>query len=347
MKKSIIYISFFLLIFILSSCYFTHTPLVPDPAGFHPVLSSPFDSAGGIPVSSIAGSDNMAVAVSEDGTIAFSHDSGVSWEKVKSENIFGYISGANYNTVTYGEGWFLAGGNGGIAAYSRDGIIWHAGVIGPMSPKNILCAAIGKIMGVTVFVTAGNDGRLAHAMGSPEGPWYMADQSPFGSVQDYGGIISGLAYGKVKGNGVFVAVGDQGRIAFMKDFSAKWYGDRAGTGGTFRSVAFGNDRFMALGDNGLMKYSFDPREYTWITVKDTVFGLRQFAGVEFDPVTKHFAAWTNDNVFGFSEFGEMWNAAVLQSKFPGGSSTERISAAACTGHRIILGGSMGTIVYSN
>ena len=342
-----LFISFLMLFF--SSCYFHTTQFLPSPAGFHSAESSPFITAGE-KITGMANNGYTLVAVSYEGSIAFSPDSGRSWEVIDPADITGIFSdGIRFNDIAWGEGFFLAVGDGGRAAYSSNGINWHAGIIGPMSPKNILCVAIGNIAGISVFTAAGTDGRMAHALDSPAGPWYMADQTPFGSESDYGQAVHTLAWGKIKGNGIFVAAGDGGKIAILKDLTGKWYGNRAGTGETFSGIAFGNDRFIAVGSNGLIKYSLDPMSYSWITVKDNNLGIRPIGGVSFDPLIKHFILYTDDAVVGFSEYGDFWNAANFQIRFDGGDpgNPEKISSVNCTAERIVLGGTKGTIVYSN
>jgi len=332
----------------LTACYFHNTPFFPSTEGFHTVKDSPFES-GERSINGIAGNGEVLVAVSNGGTVAWSADTGLTWNAVAAENIKdNFNDGIRFNAVTWGSGYFLAVGAEGRAAYSSDGINWQAGVIGPMSPKNILCVAAGSIGGRTVFAAAGQDGRLAHATDSPAGPWYMADQTPFGFVQDFGDDVLALAWGEIKGNGIFVAAGTNGRIAILKDLSGKWYGARAGTGQTFRTVAFGNERFIAAGDNGLIKYSLDPLSYTWTTVKDEILELRSVMGMTFDPAINQFILYTADSVVGFSEFGDSWRASNFKTWHVGGfTAPESISSVACSASRIFLGGSRGTIVYSN
>jgi hypothetical protein len=326
---------------LFSACYFNNTRFQPSIEGFHLAYNSPF-AGGAQAVASMAAGNGTVAAVAANGTIAYSQDSGAHWEKVKPENILGnFTDGIRFNAVTWGEGYFLAGGEGGKAAYSEDGVVWQAGVIGPMNPRDILCVAAGSIMGEKVFVAAGIDGRLAHAVGSPAGPWYQADQKPFGD-QAFGEAVRAVAWGKIKGSGVFVACGDNGKIAFMKDFSGKWWGGRAGTGETFRSIAFGNDRFIACGDNGVIKHTADPLDYSWNTVKNSDLGYRPVSGIAFDPLIKHFVLYTSDTIVAFSEYGEDWNAANFSKRFTAG-----ISSVTCTGSRIIFGGNDGIIAYSN
>jgi hypothetical protein len=331
-----------LLFFLLPGCYLVNTTVQPNPAGFHLTEVPPFGPPpGGPAISGIAGNGSVSVAVSHDSAvIAYSEDSGVTWKTAEIGNNFS--DGIRLNAVTWGEGWFLAGGDSGKAAYSRDGISWQAGVIGPMSPKNILTVAIGSLGGKKVFVAAGNDGRIAHSPEGPEGPWFMTLLSPFGTVEDHGEAIRDMAYGKVEGMGVFVAVGDSGKIAFMKDLSGRWYGGRAGTDQTFRSAAFGNDKFIAVGDNGMIKICADPLSYTWTTVTDENLGLRPFIRIGFDPVVKNFILVCAESIVAFSEYGHFWNAVTFERYFARG-----ISAIGCGDSRILLGGADGTIAYSN
>lgn len=326
---------------VLSGCYFTETEKYPGVVGFHDA-DSPFAQYAA-KITGMASQGDTAVAVSHEGIIAFSGDSGLTWQEVAGADIVdNFVDGIHFNTVAAGGGYFFAGADDGRAAFSTDGKIWQVGVVGPMNPKNIRCAAIGKVLGKLVFVAAGDDGRIAHAVDSPRGPWRLADLSPFGQVDYYGEDVFAAAYGVIKGNGVFVVAGQNGKIAIMKDLSGKWYGGRAGTGETFRSLAFGNDRFVVAGDNGMVKHSSNPREYTWIAASNTGLGYRQALGMAFDTVAGLFVVYTGDTVVGYSEYSETWNAAHFDEMFPNG-----ISAITCTAARIILGGADGSIAFSN
>jgi hypothetical protein len=328
----------------LAGCYDSITPIEPNAAGFHTaefltVQESPFVSG----ISGLATDGERIVGISYEEGIICSKDAGVNWIRIDGDVIQdNFVDGILFNAVAWGDGFFLAGGDGGKAAYSEDGLKWYAGVIGPMSPKNIVCIAVGRIMGKTVFVAAGSDGRIAHAVDSPKGPWYMASLTPFGTADGLGETIRALSFGVVSGCGMFVAVGDGGKIAFMNDLSGKWYGSRAGTGETFRGIAFGNDRFIAVGDNGLMKSCSDPATYHWLSITGTDFKLRPFYGIVFDSAINHFIAFGAESVIGFSEYGVSWTAASFQARFSDG-----MSAITCTKQRIVIGGSDGTLAYSN
>jgi hypothetical protein len=151
-----------------------------------------------------------------------------------------------------------------------------------------------------------------------------------------------VAFGTVKTGNVFVAVGDDGKIAFANDLSGKWYGGRTGISRAFNGIVFGGGRFTAVGETGMIKFSSVPKSYSWASGDGSIFGVRPLLGITYDPLVKQFVAYGADSVIGFSEYGDSWTAAVFRSLFPKG-----ISAAACTARRIVLGGTDGTIAYSN
>ncbi|MDR1588293.1 MAG: hypothetical protein LBS57_12620 [Treponema sp.] len=329
-------------VLIFSSCYDMNTPPYPNIAGFHNAFNSPFINEE---IRGIASSGKQAAAISGD-RIAYSDDEGLTWE---TPVIVDPPAGLNLNCLTWGEGCYLAGGTGGSAAWSEDGRTWYAGVIGPMNPKNINAVAAGTIQNRKVFAAAGDDGRLAFALDHPRGPWHMADLSPFGEVDGYGEDIFGLAWGYVGGNkkaGIFVAVGENGKIAFMRDFSGKWYGTRAGTVYTFRSVAFGNDRFVAVGDVGIIQTAFDPASYNWERVEDKYLETRPLSAVSFDPAMKQFVAIGINSLIAYSGTGGDWSVASFQNQGRVRDAGS-LSALGCTGSRIILGCKDGLLLYSN
>jgi hypothetical protein len=334
-----------LVLCIFASCYNGNTPLYPSAAGFHNA-DSPVPPMEGI--AGLASDGKAVVAVTHGGTIAYSPDDGVNWQIIPPKNIHDTETETIilFNTIAWGEGYFLAGGEGGWAAYSQNGVDWYAGVIGPINPQRINGIAIGSLMGQTVFTAVSDDGRIAHAVGSPEGPWYMADLSPFGTSAVIGEDILAVTYGTVKGSGLFVAVGENGKFAFMNDLSGKWYGTRIGADRqSFRGIAFGNERFIAVGDNGIIKTSADPETYSWITVRDTDFKSRRLNGISFDPLIKQFIAFSADSAVGISRHGDVWTAASFRSRFP--ETVREISSISCSALRIVIGGTDGTLLYSN
>jgi hypothetical protein len=326
--------------FILSGCYMINTPPVPNPMGFH-YINGYYDTAGTFhpgefpfsgSVTGMASDGSKVVAVGEDGVIAYSADCMV-WTIAETASSFG-----GFSSLAWGEGVFFAGGSGGSAAWSADGVNWNHGVIGPMSPNDIYGVAVGRIGGKSVFVAVGDNGRIAWSEGGPQGKWSMASLTPFGDAER----VRAAAFGKIREGGVFVAVGDGGKIAFSGDLTGHWYGGRTGISQAFYGIAFGGDRFTAVGETGMAKFSSNPQKYNWTSGDGSVFGIRRLSGAAWDPLVKQFVVYGENSVVGFSEYGDSWTAATFQSIFPQG-----ISAVTCTAARIVFGGVDGTIVYSN
>jgi len=322
------------------SCYFSVTPTSPSPAAFHIVADSPFFANGRQAIVGMATDGSTVVAVSYEGMIAFSEDHGVTWQV--ADPLLGAFTNINFNDVTWGGGYFLAGGDFGRAAWSRDGRVWHSGTIGPMSPRDILAVSAGNLLNQLVFVAGGTGGRLAYALHSPEGPWFQVPFSPFGDNDPWSESIHAISHGRIDGFDVFVAVGDTGNIGIMRNFSGNLYGPSPIVRRTLRSVAFGNDRFIAVGDAATMLVSIDPRNYAWNVVRETAFVMRPFVDIAFYPVLGIFVMAASGSVLGFSENGESWSADVFTSHF-----AEGISSVIGTNRRIVLGGADGVIAFSN
>ena len=339
--KRIIFL-FSILVPALVSCYDMNTAPYPNLAGFHNAFTSPFANEE---IKGIAGNGRQAVAVS-GGVIAVSGDNGINWTL---STIVDSPQGLSLNCVAWGEGYYLAGGTGGSAAWSEDGLTWYAGVVGPMNPKNINAVAAGVIQDRKVFVAVGDDGRIGFATDHPSGPWRMASLTPFGDVDGYGEDIFAVTWGYVGGNkkaGVFVAAGENGKIAFMRDLSGKWYGARAGTINTFRGVAFGNDRFIVAGDVGVIMISFDPASFVWERVEDGYIETRTLYSVSFDPAMKQFVTIGVNSLIAYSITGSSWSVGSFQNQGRI-SDTGYLCAVGCTSSRIVLGCKDGLLLYSN
>jgi hypothetical protein len=339
---------------VLASCETPDSLPRPSAGGFSDALVSPvgdsFESEDDQRITGMASNGSMSVAVGPGGRIAYSSN-GKSWtvaEGSPDSPDKRYHVRTNvpivFSSVTYGEGYFFAGGDGGQAAFSQDGIHWETGVIGPMSPKDIHGVAAGKLKGRSVFVAVGDDGRICYSNGGPQTQWTAATLTPFGQVDNWGETIHAVAFGTVDGSGIFVAVGDDGKIAFANDLSGRWYGGRSGSSRILRAVAFGKDRFVAVGDVGMVKYTSDPTNYNWTSGDGSIFGLRNLTGAAWDPKGDRFVVIGDKSVVGYSNLGATWNAAIFASanRFQYG-----LSALTCTQSSIILGSNDGTIAYKD
>jgi hypothetical protein len=132
----------------------------------------------------------------------------------------------------------------------------------------------------------------------------------------------------------------------MLDLAGKSYGAQAGTIHAFRSVAFGNDRFVAVGDTGIIMISFDPASFVWERVEDTYIETRPLYSVSFDPAMKQFVVIGVNSLIAYSGTGGSWSAGSFQNQGRI-SDTGYLCAVACTNARIILGCKDGLLFYSN
>ena len=341
MKRVLLPAALAALVFPALSCYFNTIPIHPSPAGFRVVEDSPFYLNGRQGIVGMATDGSTVVAVSREGTAAFSEDHGVTWRV--ADPLRGAFDVVHFRDVAWGGGYFFAGGDLGRAAWSRDGRVWYSGVVGPMNPRDILAVSVGRMRGQLVFMAGGTIGRMAYALGSPEGPWRQIMFTPFGDSEQFGESVHSISAGRVNGSDVFVAVGDTGNVGIMKGFSGNLYGPSSvPSRQVLRGIAFGNERFIAVGDAATMMVSMDPKNYLWIPVRETGFAMRPFIDIAFYPGLNLFVLVASGSVVAFSENGYSWSAASFVSRF------ERdISVVVGTDRRIVLGGSDGTIAFSN
>jgi hypothetical protein len=331
----------------LAACKFPDALPQPSPGGFYTAGGFSFEAEDDS-IAGMASNGRTVVAVSPGGRIACSFDGGRNWALAEGSPFRIQNNPARdpivFSAVTYGEGYFFAGGDGGQAAFSADGINWETGVIGPMNPKDIHGVAAGKIKNISVFVVVGDDGRICYSIGGPRTQWTAATLTPFGQVDDWGETIHAVAFGEIQGISMFVAVGDDGKIAFANDLTGRWYGVRSGSSQVLRAVTFGNGRFLAVGDVGMMKYTSDPQNYNWTVGDGSVFGGRNLTGAAWDPKSKRFVVIGDNAVLGFSNLGATWSAAIFATA---DRFSEGLSALTCTRDSIVIGGYGGIIAVSD
>jgi len=109
------------------------------------------------------------------------------------------------------------------------------------------------------------------------------------------------------GNGKFVAVGGNGKIAFSSN-GVNWtlvknssFGESA-IGG----ITFGNGKFVAVGDEGKIVVSQDG--IVWTSVKNTTFGDSGINDIAFG--NGLFVAVGDDNKIAVSQDGSIWNSEI-------------------------------------
>jgi hypothetical protein len=128
--------------------------------------------------------------------------------------------------------------------------------------------------------------------------WTKVANSPF--VKS----VNGIAFG----NGRFVAVGDDGKMAASTD-GATWTAVSNNTFGTdyIYAIVWGKDKFVAGGAGGKMAYSTDG--ITWTAVENSTFGRRDISAI----------AWGNDTFVAvggggaYSADGVTWTASTTNA----------------------------------
>ncbi len=221
------------------------------------------------------------------------------------------------SSIAYGGNTFVAAGtNAGSCKVftSSDGLTWTQEDLGTVNCPDGYCAA-GVVYGNGIFLVVTN--RLVFA--SPDGSdWtltysnnhnpfyavtygngtfvavgnYIASSSPDGvewtDVSDNVGSMLGNVYGTGYGNGTFVAVGeiwaDSGGILTSSN-GKQWRRRTSGTRKNLSRVAYGNDMFVAVGEEGAIVTSTD--WVTWTTkdlgrhfsFQDIAFGAGIFVAV--------------------------------------------------------------------
>ena len=167
--------------------------------------------------------------------------------------------------VAFGNGIFLALGEGGNLSVSSDGENWEARVSG--TDRSLEDAAYGG----GLFVAVGAGGTI---LSSPDGLAWTGRRS--GTGYD----LLGVTYG----GGTFVAVGDGGIILTSAD-GITWRTEESGIHERLGKVAFGRDGFVAVGRNGTLLAS--PEGTAWTArlagthahLEGIVFGGDRFVAV--------------------------------------------------------------------
>jgi photosystem II stability/assembly factor-like uncharacterized protein len=167
--------------------------------------------------------------------------------------------------IAYGDGRFVAVGEGGRIAYSDDdGITWSA-VLNSTFPyfySHIYSIAYGGGR----FVAVGAGGRIAY---SNDGETWTAVANQTFLYTSEGGWNS-IAYG----NGRFVAGGNNGRMTYSDDGGETWtmIADSKFPLDSYdgiRIITYGDGKFIVGGGFGRMTYSDDG--VTWTAVANSMF----------------------------------------------------------------------------
>jgi len=236
------------------------------------------------------------------------------------------------NAVAYGDGKFVAVGDGGKIAYSTDGENWTA------AENTTFTAAINCVAwGGGKFLAAGANGRMAF---SPDGiTWTAVNNSTFGSNE-----IIGVSWGSNK----WVAVG-RSWMAYSTEDGSIWAGKTSNDPFSFvqgapvlRDVVFGNNRFVLVGaaggqghgaslahsSNGVSWTARDMEDIIAVPLLSICYGNGKFVSVSMDAIL-------------YSTNGSDWNDTE------DGSLGKQLRGVAAGGNKFIAVGSNSAILQSS
>jgi len=243
-------------------------------------------------IKAIAYGNGKFVAVGYDGKMAVSTDGGITWTAVTQSVFSSYIY-----AIAYGNNKFVAVGSGGKMAYSTDGgTTWTAVTDSKFDSNSINAIAYGSNGSTSKFVAVGNNGKMATSTDGTT--WTAVENSKFGRDNNF---IYSIAYG----NGIFVAGGEEGKIAYAK-INTNWMSANTGTifdifylgenrKGTISPIAYGNGKFVACGNGGKMAVSTDGGE-TWTAVADSKFGTDSISAIAYDGSKRFVAGGSNGKI---------------------------------------------------
>jgi uncharacterized protein YceK len=173
------------------------------------------------------------------------------------------------NAIAYGNGRWIAVGDGSNIAYSDNGVNWTA-----VERRNnpVSGSYQGIAYGNGRWIAFGNTGLI-----------YSDDNGVNWTKPDTGSLFSGSVTCSVAwGNGRWVAASSGNKMAYS-DNGAYWTAvDASGIFGTnaINSIAWGNGRWVACGLNGKMAYSDSGVNWTAVNVSG-IFGDRPIRSIAY------------------------------------------------------------------
>jgi len=216
-------------------------------------VSSNFKSAGGaVDIKEIAYGNGKFVVVIGGGKTVTSTD-GSTWTSP--------TDGQLLNAVTFANGKFFAGGANGKIATSTDGIAWETVNVGnafnyTTSSGGTWKASIYAITyGGGKYVAGGTEGKIAYSIDGVT--WTDANVGNIFDYTSYGSNLKAEIHTIAYGNGKYFAGGVSGKMAVSTDGITWTAVDVSGIFGTdgsssiVQSIAFGNNKFVAVGQNGI------------------------------------------------------------------------------------------------
>ncbi|MDR3160731.1 MAG: InlB B-repeat-containing protein, partial [Spirochaetaceae bacterium] len=200
------------------------------------------------------------VGISYDGTkVAWSSDEGLSWNEADTGLTFGVTS------MAYGNGVFVAGGEGYTAWSDNGGGTWNSVELLPASSANWENMAYGN--GVFVTVDRGVP-EVHNTSGKSRTAAYSIDNGKTWTLttlpsEDYWGPV-------IYGEGVFVTIAagsnfttySSTNAAYSKDYGKTWQLATLPKNEYWTAAAYGNGGFIAIPDNNT-RVAWSDNGETW------------------------------------------------------------------------------------
>lgn len=218
------------------------------------------------------------VAVGGNGKIGYSYN-GINWTSIPENNVDVLVLWDITWGGLVGQEKFIAVGSDGKMFYSSDGIMWHEI---PRIFNNFGIEPNDRILGVTwggttsqeKFIAVGDNGEMTYSPDCVN--WTPVHRGTGSGESTFNNSISGITWGGIFGQEKFVAINSYDGMAYSSD-GIVWTSIPAGTGagqstfGTYNYIyditwggSIGYEKFIAVGQNGKMAYSFDGVNWTAI-----------------------------------------------------------------------------------
>jgi photosystem II stability/assembly factor-like uncharacterized protein len=279
----------------------------------------------GIPVVD-KGTISASVVFMSAGTSSDGNTAGQTWTAV-SNSRFDY----SIRTIAYGNNRFVAGGDSGRMATSTDGVTWT-----PVPDSKFGADDINGIAYCNNrFFAVGDDGKMRTSTDGTN--WTAVNVYP-GMILKADGVSRQPAFNVIAyGNGKFV-VSFNGYIATSTN-GTTWTAVPDSKFGydNISAIAFGNNRFVAVGDRGRIATSTDGTN--WAAVSNSRFGTSSIYAIAFG--NGKFVAVGDSGKMASSTDGTNWTA-VSDSKF----GYDHIFAIAYGNNKFVAVGSNGKMATS-
>ena len=230
---------------------------------------SQFPSSSTYPINGIAYGGGTFVAVGSGGRMAYSTDGGEHWSPLTygtGTGKSGFSSIESINGIAWSGSKFVAVGLYGTIAYSDNGVDWAAVPAGTGSGKSQFSGYINGIAwGGGKFIAVSALGNMAT---SDDGIEWTAVQVPAAPNSSSGTPQTYRFYGIAWGGNLFVAVGDfidnssfSHGVCLLSSPDGETWTDGSPTdastvlGSCAKGIAYGSDKFVAVGSGGKMGYS--------------------------------------------------------------------------------------------